>query len=152
MVGNATNPMVVSFGSLASILSPSSSHSLWPRTWKMQQADHSADQLLEMFTAATSLRGLWFTFLRWRTQHKNKNIVRNEYKTRVESIEVPFRWTSFRNAGVCDVCLVGDLMADCITCGRSCCRQCLEGDWIEEKGRGLFECRECVGCPFSDTQ
>ena len=152
MVGNAAVRLEVSFGSLASILSPSSSHSLWPRTWKMQQADHSADQLLEMFTAATSLRGLWFTFLRWRTQREKKHIVWNEFATRMESIELPFRWTSFSNAGVCGVCLVGELMADCLACGRSCCRECLEGDWIEDKGRGLFECRECVGRPLSDTE
>ena len=152
MVGNAAVRLEVSFGSLACILSPSNPLSLWQRTWKMQQADHSMDQFFQMFTAATTLRGLLTTFFRWRTHREKKHIVWNEFATRMESIELPFRWTSFGNAGVCDICLVGELMADCLACGRPCCRECLEGDWIEDKGRGLFECRECVGCHLSDTE
>lgn len=57
-----------------------------------------------------------------------------------------------RSIGVeCEICLNSPTIADCLTFSLSCCRRCLEGDWVEDGGSGLFECKACHGV-VSDSE
>ena len=52
----------------------------------------------------------------------------------------------------CCLCHRSPTIASCATCGRRCCRHCLEGDFRADGGSGLFECRACVGCDWTSSE
>ena len=60
-------------------------------------------------------------------------------------LEKQFRWSAYSIGVECEICLSSPTIADCLTFSLSCCRRCLEGDWVEDGGSGLFECKACNG-------